>query len=309
MVENRKILFLTTGCVTYDCDINFYAAFAHMFSVVHNYNFVEKTNSIGKEATNVEILKIVKKENPDYVFWTTNLHQIDFETLDKITEMGVKIIAWFSDDHWRFENYSRHVAKHVFCSITTDMYAVEKYEREDLKVIKSQWAANPDYYKKTNSKILYDVSFVGGKHGDRQKSLDYLKSRCSCTINIFGKGFNSFLKFDKMIEVFNASRINLNFSDSSTKGFDTQIKGRVFEIPMCGGFLLTEYADGIEEYFEIGKEIECFESLQEAAGKVEYYLKYEDKRMEIAKTGQDRSLKDHTWVKRFKKLFYELEKF
>lgn len=308
MIEDKKILFLTTGHINYDCDINFCMPLMQIFSVVHSYNYVEKTNTIGQVATNAEIIEIVKKENPDYIFLSTYLHQINTETLDRIAEIGVKVIAWFSDDHWRFDNYSKLIAKHVFCSVTTDKYAVEKYKQEGLKVIKSQWASNPDYYKKIDSGILYDVSFVGGKYKKRQKKLDYLKSKDVC-INVFGKGFNSFLKFDKMIEVFNASRINLNFSDSSTKGFDTQIKGRVFEIPMCGGFLLTEYADGIEDYFEIGKEIEGFESLREAAGKVEYYLKYEDKRMEIAKAGQDRSLKDHTWVKRFKKLFYELEKF
>jgi len=307
MIEKQRLLFLTTGCVTYDCGINFSATFEQMFSEVINYNYVEKANSIGNIVTNSEIIEIVKKEKPDYVFWTTNLHQIEIETLDRIAEMGIKVIAWFSDDHWRFDNYSKHMAGHVYCSVTTDKCAVEKYKRSGLRVIRSQWASNPNYYKKTNHRLLYDVSFVGGKYGNRQEKLDHLKSKCQCHINIFGKGFSKFLEFDEMIEVFNSSRINLNLSESSTKGFGSQIKGRVFEITMCGGFLLTEHADGIEEYFEIGKEIECFESLQEALVKIEYYLKYEDKRKEIAEAGYARAMKEHTWEKRLKNIFYELE--
>ena len=37
-----------------------------------------------------------------------------------------------------------------------------------------------------------------------------------------------------------------------------QIKGRNFEIPGCGGFLLTDYVPGLERYFQIGEEIVCY---------------------------------------------------
>lgn len=306
MIKNQKILFLTAGHVNYDCYINFYKTLVQMFSTVLSYDYVEQAKTIGIPATNIEIIEIVKKEKPAYAFLVTHLNQIDLKTLDTLDSLGTKVVAWFSDDNWRFENYSKIFAKHIFCSISTYKCAVEKYKELGLRVIKSQWASTPDYYKKTACQFLYDVSFVGGKYGKRQENIEYL-IKAGIPINIFGKGFNDFLAFDKMIKVFNESRINLNFSDSPHEGFGLQIKGRVFEIAMCGGFLLTEYTEGIEEYFEIGKEIVCFTSLDEAVEKIKYYLTHEDARRKIAEAGHIRALKDHTWRERLETIFNQIE--
>ncbi len=306
-MEGRKILFLTVGCINYDCDINFYEPLKQIFSNVINYNYIEKIKQIGKESMNAEIIETVRKEKPDYVLLHTYQDQVEMKTLDTIGTLGTKVIAWFSDDHWRFEDYSRIVARHVFCSVTTDKHSVEKYAKLGLNVIKSQWASNQNYYKKIDAKFAYDVTFIGGGHGKRLENLLYLENR-AVPITAFGKGFGKFVEFDDMIKIFNASKINLNFCGSSRNDGIKQIKGRVFEVPMCGGFLLTEYADGLEEYYQIGKEIECFENIAEAVEKISYYLKNDDKRMEIANCGYNRALKEHTWVKRLSAMFDELDR-
>ena len=276
-----KMLLLSVGCINYDCDINFYEPLKEICSNSINYNYVERLGPIGKQAMNDEVVSLVDREKPDYVFYIPYQDHIDIFTLDKIKMLGAKTIAWFSDDHWRFDNYSKFIAPHVFCSITTHKHALEKYRELGLNVIKSQWAANQDHYKKIPSQFLYDVSFVGQNYGRRREHLSYLKDK-GVPLVVFGRGFGTFLEFNNIIKVFNASKINLNLSGSSSDDSIKQIKGRFFEVPISGGFLLTEYADGIEEYFEIGKEIECFEDRREAVEKIQYYLTYEDKRMEIA---------------------------
>jgi len=307
VIDNEKILLLSTGQVNYSCDINFYEPLMRIFPMVINYDFVEKTISIGKKAVNTKIIEIVKKEKPTYVFLISHLNQIDLETLDAISNLGTKIISWFSDDSWRFEVFSKNIAQHVFCSVTTYTDAFMKYKELGLNAIKSQWASNPDYYKRTYSTPLYDVSFVGGEYGNRPKKLEYLKNK-GIQVNIFGKGFNSFVEFDRMVDIFNSSKINLNFSESARKGTKDQIKGRVFEVPMCGGFLLTEYTEGIEEYFEIGREIDCFHNMEEAVDKINYYIEHEDKRKKIAEAGYIRSLKNHTWTDRLTSVFEGVRK-
>lgn len=82
-----------------------------------------------------------------------------------------------------------------------------------------------------------------------------------------------------------------------------QIKGRNFEVPGCGAFLLTEYVDHLEDYYEIGKEVECFRSLKELVEKIDYYLKHEEERERIAKAGYERTMREHTWEKRFNDIF------
>ncbi|MDY6790233.1 MAG: glycosyltransferase [Thermodesulfobacteriota bacterium] len=303
----EKIFLLSVGCINYDCNINFYEPLKKICSNTINYNYVERLRQIGKKEMNDEVLRLVDREKPDYVFFITHQDQVDISTLDKIKMLGAKTIAWFSDDHWRFDNYSKFIAPHVFCSITTDRYAFDKYREIGLNVVRSQWAANQGYYKKMPLQFLYDVSFVGQDYGRRREHLAYLKDK-GLPVVVFGKGFGTFLEFNNIIKVFNASKINLNFSSSSSDDGIKQIKGRFFEVPMSGGFLLTEYADGIEEYFEIGKEVECFEDRREAVEKIRYYLTHKNKRIEIAKAGHARALTAHAWEKRLNELFYDIKK-
>lgn len=85
-----------------------------------------------------------------------------------------------------------------------------------------------------------------------------------------------------------------------------QIKGRNFEIPGCGGFLLTKRAENLEDYYEDGKEVVCFENVNDLIGKVRYYLQHEDERAAIAEAGYGRTLREHTYLHRFKEIFQQI---
>jgi len=82
-----------------------------------------------------------------------------------------------------------------------------------------------------------------------------------------------------------------------------QIKGRNFEVPGCGGFLLTGIADDLGEYYDIGKEVVCFNNADEMVEKIQRYLVQEDERMAIAQAGYERTLRDHTYERRFMDIF------
>ncbi|MEK7075481.1 MAG: glycosyltransferase, partial [Patescibacteria group bacterium] len=82
-----------------------------------------------------------------------------------------------------------------------------------------------------------------------------------------------------------------------------QIKGRNFEVPACGGFLLTEPAEDLYNFYEYEKEIVIFNSLPELIKKTVYYLNHEEERKRIAQAGYERTLMEHTWGKRFSEFF------
>jgi len=111
---------------------------------------------------------------------------------------------------------------------------------------------------------------------------------------------------DAMIDIFQQSKINLNLTASSQIQYRSQIKGRNFEIPGCGGFQLSEYAERIEEYFQLDKEIVCCNSLNELIEKIKYYLQHEAERSSIAEAGYRRALHDHTYEQRFNSLFQQM---
>ena len=73
---------------------------------------------------------------------------------------------------------------------------------------------------------------------------------------------------------------------------------RIFEVTGCGSFLLTEFFDNLEDFFEIGKEIETFRDSDEMLRKIRYYLDHPDEREAIARRGQERCLRDYSMEKR-----------
>jgi spore maturation protein CgeB len=85
-----------------------------------------------------------------------------------------------------------------------------------------------------------------------------------------------------------------------------QIKGRNFEVPGTGGFLLTQHAAHLEHYYEFDREIVSFHSTEEMIEKVRYYLAHEDERTAIAEAGYQRTLKDHTYQQRFNDIFTQI---
>lgn len=96
----------------------------------------------------------------------------------------------------------------------------------------------------------------------------------------------------EMPKVFQASRINLNMT---MRPIETGLSQRIWDVLACGGFLLTNYQAEIPDYFEIGRDLETYESMAELEEKIQYYLTHEDKRMEIAIRGYEKVAAHHTY--------------
>ena len=88
--------------------------------------------------------------------------------------------------------------------------------------------------------------------------------------------------------------------------YSEQIKGRNFEVPGCGGFLLTGRADNLDQYYESGKDIASFTNTDELIERILYYLKHESERAAIARAGYERTLREHTYVQRFRDIFRQM---
>lgn len=82
-----------------------------------------------------------------------------------------------------------------------------------------------------------------------------------------------------------------------------QIKGRVFEVPACGGFLLTQPAENLHDYLKPGHDCATFEAIDDLVEQVRYYLEHEDERSAIANQGYQRTLVEHTYAARFDSIF------
>jgi spore maturation protein CgeB len=93
---------------------------------------------------------------------------------------------------------------------------------------------------------------------------------------------------------------------SVSSGYEEQIKGRNFEVPGCGGFMLTGWAENLEDYYVVGEEVVCFDQTAELIEKVRYYLDHEAERQAIARAGYERTLREHTYAHRFAEIFRQV---
>ena len=289
----------------YDRDINWSSALHHLFKNVIHYDYQMSLINSGYFETQKEIINLVKKYNPDFVLIEMSMYEIGWNTLYQIRKLGSLVILNFSDDTIRFDNYGRWWIGYFDYCLTEDKIAQDKYLKNDARSLYVICGANREIYKKRESQEKYNVSFVGARIGNRVEFINEIINN-GIPVNISGLGWNAFIPHKEMIEVFNSSKINLNFTGSYKDPNLKQIKARIFEITMCGGFLLTEYVDDLEKYFQIGKEIDCFHSKEEAVDKIKYYLKNEGIRKEIALAGWERAQKDHSWQDRLYEVFNKI---
>lgn len=124
----------------------------------------------------------------------------------------------------------------------------------------------------------------------------YTRSSCwdlTSVPNLRFKGGVSTLT--EMPKVFHCSKINLNIT---IKSIQSGLSLRVWDVLGCGGFLLSNYQTEIPEYFEIDKDLVCYESIEDLKEKAAYYLAHDDIRMEIAHNGYEKVKTQHTWAHR-----------
>ena len=100
----------------------------------------------------------------------------------------------------------------------------------------------------------------------------------------------------EMFDIIGQSRITINRHGEVAENFANNM--RLFEATGCGALLITDYKDNLNDLFEIGKEVVAYRSPEECSALVNYYLAHPDEAATIAKAGQTRTLRDHTYRKR-----------
>jgi spore maturation protein CgeB len=77
---------------------------------------------------------------------------------------------------------------------------------------------------------------------------------------------------------------------------------RTFEIPAAGAFQLCDAKTRIGNLFEIGSEIAVYDGADELQERLHQYVADDEARLQIAKAGRERVLRDHTYAERMSQL-------
>lgn len=111
--------------------------------------------------------------------------------------------------------------------------------------------------------------------------------------------------WSELPKVFHASKINLNFTIPNIK---SGIPLRIWDVLGSGGFLLTNYQAEIPYYFEEGKDLVCFDGIDDLREKVRYYLAHEEEREAIARSGYQKVKVHHSYVERINAMLEQIER-
>ncbi|WP_027402943.1 CgeB family protein [Aphanizomenon flos-aquae] len=270
--------------------------------VVH-FESWDMSGYISYAEMNKSLLETVERVQPDVMLTVQMHYEIWLETLKIIQSRGdVATISWTTDDSWKYRQVSRYIGHAYHAMTTTYPQMVKKYHQDNIQnVLLSQWAASSETFNEPLpfESCRYPVSFVGRSFGNRIQRIYELQEH-GIEVATFGHGWpTGSVSGEEIPLIMRESIISLNFSNSIG---ENQIKARTFEVPGSGGFLLTEYAPGLENYYVLGKEIEVFHEIPELIEKINYYLEHPEERNAIAWAGFERTKHEHNYEIRMKEV-------
>jgi spore maturation protein CgeB len=302
----------------------FYDCLRHMGHEVIYFDFISLFQERGRAFVSARLCDVVCSEKPDLLFSVLFEDEINVDAVAHISQHTDTVtLNWFCDDHWRFESFTRYWVPAYNWVATTARSALPRYAAIGYRnVIKTQWACNHFLFRPLQCVPEYDVSFVGQPHGRRRETIHLLRT-AGIDVRAWGYGWEAGrLNREEMVEVFNSSRINLNFAGASTfdgpesrwrgryrrltgirRRLPGQIKARNFEVPGCAGFLLTDVAEDLRDYYAPGTEIGTFRGERDLVREVRHYLDRDGERQSIAQAGYRRTMADHTMERRLNEIF------
>lgn len=165
-----------------------------------------------------------------------------------------------------------------------------------------------------------DASFVGGISRHHLKAVPLLDALAKSTgIEFFGYGAEQLPASSPIrqrhhgevwgMDMYRAlarSRITVNRHINVAENHANNM--RLYEATGVGTALLTDKKDNLGDLFEIGKEILAYSSAAEAVEMIGYYRDHPDEADAIARAGQARTLRDHTYEQRMAELLPILKK-
>ena len=102
--------------------------------------------------------------------------------------------------------------------------------------------------------------------------------------------------FGKNYQIMANSKIVFNSHIDAAENYAGNM--RLYEATGMGSCLVTDWKKNLHELFEPDVEVVTYGSTSEAIEKVQYLLEHEEERKAIARAGQARTLRDHTYAQR-----------
>lgn len=139
---------------------------------------------------------------------------------------------------------------------------------------------------------VYPIGFVGKIAWPiREQFINKLKGYYNERFN-----FQEGIYFEDVAKFYNQCELVVNHSVVN------EINMRMFEATACGALLITQDVPHLSDFWEVGKEIITYRTEEEMYRLINYYLENKKEAIKIATAGQLRTLRDHNYFNRAKKI-------
>jgi Glycosyl transferases group 1 len=178
------------------------------------------------------------------------------------------------------------------------------------------WAADPDLFHPYDAEREYDVFFYG--YGDKFRR-DWIQalvgepSRAAPEID-FAVGGRDFrgdtgqarlvgdVPFNVFPRAISAARINLNITRRAHATVFASSTARLFELAATGAAIVSNPVEGVERWFEPGRELLVVDDAEEATAAYRDLLGDPAQAEELGRRARERALDEHTYAHRARQL-------
>lgn len=169
---------------------------------------------------------LVRETKPDYVFHVT--YESFHPEFVRLREFS-KVYCIHSDDDWRFDNYTKY-----WIPFTDGAIGHQNHKDAYIKAgansdyyTRARWSFNPNMmHYEFNTPKKYNISHLGGLHGDKAQRLDRLRSQGLDIIAIDPK----FTSYRDYVHAYHQSIVSVCLTSNSLN-CEPQSKTRVAELP------------------------------------------------------------------------------
>ncbi len=236
--------------------------------------------------------------------------------LSRIRAMGVPVINVSMDDrlpeNWGIQDGYRlgsvGLVGAVDLVLTTTAESCLWYAVEGCPAIFWPLASDPGVFsplKELERDI--DVLFIGNRYGIRSRIIEYLADQ-GIVVSCWGGGWqNGYVTAEQSAELFKRAKIILGIG---TVGYCEDVftlKLRDFDAPMSGALYVTHRNPDLTALFREGEDIACYETVEECAEVIHYYLVNPDAREKVARAGYRKALSHHSWDMRIAQTFQAIK--
>jgi spore maturation protein CgeB len=316
--------FRDLGCVVHNIDEQTYIPQISMFTsrVVRRLLWFRLVNEF-----NSAILSAAENLHPD-IFIAFKGNYIHASTLQLLRARGIRLYNYYPDTS-AFSHgpwLEKSLAEYDCVFYTKPFWYADVTKRVKLR---NAVFLPPGYCAKVDRPVVLDardiadyscdVALIANHYDYKERMLnDLISLRPDLNLRIWGLRWKSDCKsllLRKCIQGFplwgqtytraiQAVRINLAIMSGVVPGASSGdlTTNRTYVIPAVGGFMLHERNSEVLELYKENEEVACFDSVEELADKIDYYLAHPEEREFIARAGHTRCVPAYSYDNRVAEL-------